>query len=86
MPGKPVIVSGHARFEMRRRGIREAQVVGVVRLPGQVVPSRKGRHVYQAKIASGKMLLRVVVREDTSAYHVITAYKTSKVAKYWKRP
>lgn len=32
------------------------------------------------------MLLRVVVKEDAHVYHVITAYKTSKIAKYWKQP
>jgi hypothetical protein len=32
------------------------------------------------------MLLRVVVREDARAYHVVTAYKTTRVAKYWSGP
>jgi hypothetical protein len=32
------------------------------------------------------MLLRVVVKEDRRTYHVITAYQTSKIAKYWRTP
>ncbi len=32
------------------------------------------------------MLLRVIVKEEADAYHVITAYTTSKVAKYWRKP
>jgi hypothetical protein len=54
MPAKPIRISGHARFEMGRRGISRADV------------------------------LRVVVKEDANAYHVVTAYKTSKIANYWK--
>jgi len=87
MPDKPIIISGHAELEMRRRGVSRAEVEGTIRNPGQVLPSRKGRHVYQAKLgAAGRMLLRVIVREEASAYHIITAYKTSKVAKYWREP
>jgi hypothetical protein len=33
-----------------------------------------------------RKLLRVVVKEDTLAYHVVTAYKTNKVNKYWRTP
>jgi hypothetical protein len=84
---KQIQISGHARFEMQRRGVNEAVVEAVVRNPGQVLPAKKGRQVYQTKLgATNKLLLRVVVNEDATAYHVITSYKTSKVAKYWKQP
>jgi hypothetical protein len=85
MPEKPVSISGHARFEMRRRGITEAQVIRVLRHAEQVVPSRKGRHIHQSRVAGGRLLLRVVVKEAVAAYHVVTAYKTAKIVKYWKR-
>jgi hypothetical protein len=85
MPAKPVRISQHARFEMRRRGIRRGEVVSMIRHPGQIVPSFKGRHIMQGLIGRAqRLLLRVIVKEDTRAYHVVTAYKTSKVAKYWK--
>lgn len=86
MPAKPIVIVPHARFEMRRRGISEADIEVVVRRPGQVVPSRKGRQIHQSKIAAARMLLRVVVKEEATAYHVITAYKTNNIAKYWKQP
>jgi hypothetical protein len=87
MPGKRIQISAHAHFEMRRRRITNAAVIAVVRHPGQVLPSKKGRHIYQSKIGpSGRMLLRVIVKEDAQAYHVVTAYKTSKVARYWRTP
>jgi hypothetical protein len=64
MPAKPIAISDHARFEMQRRGVTEAEVTGVIRNAGQVLPTRKGREIRQSKISSGKMLLRVVVKED----------------------
>ena len=87
MAAKPIHISGHASFEMKRRGIKKSDVVNTVRAPDQVLPSEKGRTIYQSLLGSaGKLLLRVIVKEDSSAYHVITAYKTSKIAKYWKNP
>jgi hypothetical protein len=87
MVAKRILFTRHARFELKRRGIRQADVVTTISNPGQVVPSRKGRFIYQSRIGpGGRLLLRVVVREGVYAYHVITAYKTSKVAKYWRHP
>jgi hypothetical protein len=87
MATKPIRISGHARFEMGRRGISRAEVLHVIRSPGQVLPSVKGRRVYQSHIGlARRLLLRVVVKEDVDAYHVVTAYKTTKIAKYWKNP
>ena len=86
MAMKSIRISGHARFEMQRRGITDADVEAVVRKPGQVLPAKKGRQVLQSKVgAGGQLLLRVVVKEEPAAYAVITAYLTSKVAKYWKQ-
>ena len=84
MPHKPIRISSHARFEMRRRHIQRADVIATIRNPGQVLPSLKGRQVHQSKIGpDGRMLLRVIVKEDAGVYYVVTAYKTSKIAKYW---
>jgi hypothetical protein len=75
----------HAQFQMDRRGISRAEVEAVIRSPGQVLPAEKGRRICQSKLGlGGRMLLRVVVKEDSIGYHVITAYKTTKVAKYWR--
>ncbi len=86
MPVKPIRISGHARFEMGRRGISQADVLQTIRNPGQVLPSVKGRNVYQRLVGRARrLLLRVIVREDALAYHVVTAYKTAKIAKYWRK-
>jgi hypothetical protein len=87
MPTKAILITPHARFEMGRRRIKRADVIATIRHPGQIVPSIKGRRIYQSKIGpSGTLLLRVVVKEDGKAYRVVTAYKTSKIAKYWSTP
>jgi len=83
---KPIQISGHARFEMQRRGITNTEIEGVVRNPGQVLPAKKGRQVFQSKVgAAGQLLLRVVVKEEPAAYAVVTVYLTNKVAKYWRQ-
>ena len=88
MPAKPVRISAHARFEMSRRSILPGEVVRTIRHPGQVLPSIKGPEIYQSLIgpARRRMLLRVVVKELAGAYLVVTVYKTSKVARYWRTP
>jgi hypothetical protein len=86
MTMKPIQISGHARFEMARRGITDAEVEAVMRSPGQVLPAKKGRQVFQSKVGSaGHLLLRVVVKDEPAGYAVISAYLTNKVAKYWKQ-
>jgi len=83
---KRIHIGAHARFEMKRRGIRRHEVIATVRNPDQVVPSVKGRSIYQSRIGvAGRMLLRVIVKEARLMYHVVTAYKTSKVAKCWRQ-
>ncbi len=87
MAVKSIRISSHARFEMRRRGISEALVRRMIRNPGQVLPTAKGRHIYQGLIGGGRRLwLRVIVKEAPHVYHVVTAYKTNKIAKYGRKP
>ena len=47
MADKPIRFSGHALFEMKRRGISRTAAESAIRKPGQVVPSEKGREIYQ---------------------------------------
>ena len=86
MATKQIVIAPHALFEMQRRGISGADLEAIVRNPEQVIPSKNGRQIHQSKLAGGRRLLRVVVKEETPVYHVVTAYKTNKIAKYWKQP
>jgi hypothetical protein len=87
MPAKRIRISTHAAFEMRRRGIRRSEVIRAILDPGQILSSSKGREVYQRLIGPrGRVLLGAVVKQAANVYPVLTAYKTSKVAKYWRTP
>jgi hypothetical protein len=54
----------------------------------QVVSCGKGREIRQSRIddpVEGKtMLLRAVVEQRQGPLFVVTAYKTSKIEKYWQ--
>jgi hypothetical protein len=82
-------ITDHARFEMERRGISELEIARVLSAPEQSDLVRSGRVVYQSCIESegpGKSyLLRVFVDIDRQPAEVVTAYRTSKIEKYWKR-
>jgi hypothetical protein len=84
-----VIVTAHARFEIQRRGIEETDVITLINKPQQRIPSLKGRMILQNKYfdkTEGKdMLLRVIGKESPKGFVLITAYKTSKIEKYWMK-
>jgi hypothetical protein len=62
-------------------------VKSVAENPQQVVKLEKGRKVCQSKYHDSdtdrEMLLRVVCEERHNMLFVVTAYRTSKVDKYW---
>ena len=85
---KNYVITSHATFEMQRRGIEEGTVRGVLAAPEQRAGVRTGRDVLQSRVSLGEpattYLLRVFVDVDRRPAEVVTVYKTSKVAKYWK--
>ena len=83
-----ILITEHAEFEMRRRQIPLALVQQVIQEPQQIVPSRKGRLIYQSRFfddqQNKEMLLRVVLEIEVDNFWVVTAYKTSQIEKYWE--
>jgi Domain of unknown function (DUF4258) len=81
-------MTDHARLEMTRRQISEAEVARVLAAPEQTECVREGRVVYQSRIEVGQpsktYLLRVVVDIDRQSSEVVTVYRSSKVQKYWR--
>ena len=81
-------LTDHAQLEMERRHITEAEVAQVLSLPEQTEIVRPGRMVYQARCEQGEpsktYLLRVFVDIDRQPPEVVTAYRTSKIEKYWR--
>jgi hypothetical protein len=86
---KPIgryLVTPHAAFEMRRRGIDEPMVQRVLGAPEQRHEVRAGRDVLQSRIAfhGRTYLVRVFVDVDRDPAEVITVYRTSNIRKYWR--
>jgi hypothetical protein len=86
---KPIVeysFTVHCRQEMERRGLTQEQVCSVLAAPEQRETVRPGRDVLQSKIrfADGVYLLRVFVDVDSLPARVVTAYRTGKIAKYWR--
>lgn len=83
-----VVLTEHAAGEARRRGISEADVLKVATTPEQVVLVWGDREVRQSRVtdpASGKLqLLRVFVDRGKDSDTAVTAYRTSKLRKYWR--
>jgi hypothetical protein len=80
------LVTSHAAFEIRRRGIEEGVVRHILAAPEQRHAVRPGRDVLQSRVAfSGKTrLLRVFVDIDRDPAEVVTVYRTSRIVKYWR--
>jgi hypothetical protein len=72
---------------MERRGIDEAIVRRILAAPEQREAVRPGRDVLQSRIEvdGTTYLVRVVVDIDRQPAEVVTAYRTSKIDKYWRR-
>ena len=81
-------LTDHARAEMARRQIQEPDVANVLATPEQTETIRAGREVYQSRVTWGSppvtYLLRVFVDVDRQPPDVVTVYRTSKIAKYWR--
>jgi hypothetical protein len=88
-PGEAIegfVLSPHARREMGRRGIQESTIRQVLEAPGQRLSVRPGRDVLQSRVDIGgrPVLVRVFVDVDRDPAVVVTAYRTSKIEKYWR--
>ena len=80
--------TSHAKVEIARRQLDIAQVEDVASNPGQIVLQEAKRQVMQSLIEGkeGKIyLLRVIVDLSSMPPSIITAYRTSNIAKYWRK-
>jgi hypothetical protein len=61
----------------------------VLGAPGQRIVVRPGREVLQSLVSLGSpsrtYLVRVIVDADRRPPEVVTAYRTSRIARYWRR-
>jgi hypothetical protein len=86
--GAVLVVSEHARHEAARRGLDERTIRAVAEAPEQVEQVRTGREVRQSRVPfppDGRVyLVRVFVDLTPESETIVTAYRTSKIAKYWR--
>ncbi|MGH7533335.1 MAG: DUF4258 domain-containing protein [Gemmatimonadales bacterium] len=84
------VLTDHARNELIRRALPVELVRAVVADPAQRRQVRPGREVWQSRLLLGAppspYLIRVIVDVDRWPKEVVTAYRTSKLAKYWREP
>lgn len=76
-------ISQHALIEIDRRNISLDLVMLVLERPEQITEERASRRCYQSRLMfpDDKIyLLRLIVDGNK----VVTAYKTSKIDKYWR--
>jgi len=81
------VFTEHSEFEMKRRGLPQNLVASVLENPEQKWELRKGRYVLQSRIkmdSEKTYLVRVIVDIDREPFEVVTAYRTSKIEKYWR--
>lgn len=83
-----IIFTEHALFEIQRRQISKQDVEDLIKLPVQQIKTEEGNFIFQKKyfdtVEHKEMLLRVIGKENKQGFIIITAYKTSKISKYWK--
>jgi hypothetical protein len=83
-----VILSPHAARQLRRRGIPELLAIQVASAPDQILVMQPGRQVRQSIVrfpsTNRPYLLRVIVDVQGDDIRLVTVYRTSRVARYWR--
>lgn len=89
MPLRKTRISAHAYHQLARRHLSDRVVLQVARDPTEVMHVRPGREIRQSTVvdrATGKSyLVRVVVDVRSKADVIVTAYQTSRAARYRRR-
>ena len=78
--------SNHALEEIERRGVGRDNVDRVLDAPDQIVEERFGRRAYPSSVnfPDGEYLVRVLIDPVDDPPVVLTVYRTSRIAKYWR--
>ena len=85
-PLQDYLLTPHATFQMARRGLEQWVVRKVLEQPEQRYAVHAGRDVLQARMEMAGViyLFRVFVDVSRLPVEVVTAYRTSKIEKYWR--
>lgn len=80
------VFTDHALDAIRRRGLVVGRVEHVLQHPEQRWSIRPGRDVFQSRVRgdSGLYLLRVFADVERKPARIVTAYRTSRIDRYWR--
>ena len=91
VPAQPVssyVLTRHAAAEMARRGLSLELIASVLAARGERFMDRLGRDVLQSVLTLGSpprpYVVRVIVDVGRMPPEVVTAYRSSKITKYWR--
>ncbi|HMT10856.1 MAG TPA: DUF4258 domain-containing protein [Ignavibacteria bacterium] len=79
--------TNHALEEIRIRDIDKQIIEAIIQNPKQILDSENNRKVYQDIVEfknKKQYVVRVIIEETKGALRVVTAYKSSKISKYWR--
>ncbi|MDO8959241.1 MAG: DUF4258 domain-containing protein [Rhodocyclaceae bacterium] len=81
------VLTDHAKKEALRRQIPLEWIESTLANPEQIISGTNRRKVLQSRVvADGKTyLVRLIIEDWHSPPVVVTAYRTSKIEKYWSR-
>jgi len=77
-------ISKHCLEQIRRRGINLDEILEVLHNPGTVLQQDEDVSVYQSLSNDQQYVFRIFVNIKKQPNLVITAYKTSKISKYYE--
>ena len=80
-------LTNHVKEEMVRRSIPWTLLEQVLNNPQQIVIEKGNLKAYQSIVSfdDGRtFLLRAIVDDNITPVIVVTAYRTSKIGKYWR--
>ena len=80
-------LSHHAQEEILRRQIPKEWIGSVLGQPEQRIQEGANKEVWQSRFRdeAGRMyLVRAIVATDKDPAVIVTAYRTSKLEKYWR--
>lgn len=72
----PIVLSDHAKFQLKKRHISQKKILETVRNPQEIIPSFKERRL-RRKLLGGK-ILQVVTITEGSRITVISGYYLRK--------
>ncbi len=79
------VFSDHAIEQLQRRDIKKSIIESIIENPDNII-DEKDKRIYQGIIKENdkKRLFRIFVNINVNPYVIITAYKTSKIEKYYE--